>query len=238
MTVWHYDCILQEKKIKSSIISLLLAVFCAAELWINNNNQQGTEATVYKNSWPMLITPKVWSSYLRISLEAEMHWTINYCQGKTFLNKKTSTSLGLPSLQQMVLIWIINSEFTEADCWWVNVQILKKISFLPSSLRPPPVTVFSEIHLKSHSKPRSLTFGLLSLCLMILLRLLVMWVSRLLARFHGLHIQWLSSPLWEIESQSFIHLSEHSLELIYILLCLNHFIKLGTTVQELRTSDW
>lgn len=36
---------------------------------------------------------------------------------------------------------------------------------------------------------------------------------------------------------SFIHLSEHSLELIYILLCLNHFIKLGTTVQELRTSD-
>lgn len=96
-------------------------------LWINSNDPQ--EATVYKSSYKssMLTISKVCWSYLRISLKAEMHWTIHYCQGRTyFLSKKISASLGcLSSLQQMVLIWIINSEFTEAECLWVNVQIRK-----------------------------------------------------------------------------------------------------------------
>lgn len=44
-------------------------------------------------------------------------------------------------------------------------------------------------------EPQGPTLGELSRCRMMLCRFLVMWVSRLRARFQGLQIQWLSSPL-------------------------------------------
>ena len=43
--------------------------------------------------------------------------------------------------------------------------------------------------------PQGPTLGELSRCRTMLCRFLVMWVSRLRARFQGLQIQWLSSPL-------------------------------------------
>lgn len=63
----------------------------------------------------------------------------------------------------------------------------------PVPLAPPPMVGLCAQH-PSNTGPGP-TLGVLSRCRMTLWRLLVMWVSRLRARFQGLQIQWLSSPL-------------------------------------------